>query len=219
MRTSLIVDPPDGRQPSLTAQAAAKETALADARRARGSADSYEDRSLTERCLLNHGVPPLPTGYNNNYQILQAPGSVAILYEMLAEVRIIHLGSDSSVGLQHPRQWKGNSRGYWDGDTLVVDTTDFDQKVVIRGINVTPSDALHVVERLTRVDAHTIDYKATIDDPKTWVRSWTLAVPMTKTAELMYEYACHEGNYSMIGILSGARAEEKAAAQRAQERK
>jgi hypothetical protein len=217
IRTSLIVDPQNGRMPPLTPQASAKQTALAEARRRRGPADSYEDRPLTERCLLNHGVPPLPTGYNNNYQILQARGYVAILYEMLDEVRVVRLGPESSGGDEHVRQWKGNSRGHWEGNTLVVDTGDFNDQVLIRGINVKPSDALHVVERLTRTDAQTIDYRATIDDPKTWVRPWTVAVPLKKTEELMYEYACHEGNYAMSGILSGARAQEKAAARRIQE--
>jgi len=210
MRTSLVVDPSDGRFPPLTPEAKEKAAARVEARRRRGPADSWEDRSLPERCILNHGVPPLPTGYNNNYQILQTPGYVVILYEMLYEPRIIPVGGRPHVG-QQIRQWKGNSRGRWEGNTLVVDTTDFSDKTVIRGIPATPSEALHVVERFTRVDAQTIDYQSTIDDPKTWTRPWTLAVPMTKTEERLYEYACHEGNYGMFGILEGARAEEKAA--------
>lgn len=209
-RTSLIIDPSDGRIPSLTSKAKENEAARVEARHKRGPADSWEDRPLTERCLLNHGIPPLPSGYNNNYQILQTPGYVVILYEMLHEPRIIPLGGRPQVG-HHARQWKGNSWGHWEGDTLVVDTTDFSEKVMIRGINAKPSEALHIVERLKRVDARTIDYQATIDDPKTWTRAWTVAVPMTKTDELMYDYECHEGNYAIVGILSGARAEEKAA--------
>jgi hypothetical protein len=214
MRTSLVVDPPDGRIPPFTPEAREKEAARVAARQRRGPADSWEDRSLMERCILNHGVPPLPTGYNNNYQILQIPGYVVILYEMLYEPRIIPLGGRPQDG-HHIRQWKGNSRGRWEGNTLVVDSTGFSDKMMIRGINAKPSEDLHIVERFTRVDAHTIDYQATIDDSKTWTRPWTVAVPLTKTEDHLYEYACHEGNYGMLGILSGARAEDKAAEERA----
>jgi len=209
MRTSLVVDPPDGRIPPFTPEGKQQEAARLEARQKRGPADSWEDRTLTERCILNHGVPPLPTGYNNNYQILQIPGYVVILYEMLYEPRIIPLGGRPQSG-PHIRQWKGNSWGRWDGKTLIVDTTDFSDKFMIRGINVKPSDRLHVVERFTRVDADTIDYQATIDDSRTWTRPWTMAIPLTKTDDRLYEYACHEGNYGMVGILSGARAEDQA---------
>jgi hypothetical protein len=130
---------------------------------------------------------------------------------MLYEPRIIPLGRRPQDG-HHIRQWKGNSSGHWDGKTLVVDTTDFNGQIMIRGINAKPSEALHVVERLTRVDADTIDYQATIDDSRTWTRPWTVAVPMIRTDDRLYEYACHEGNYGMTGILSGARAEERAGA-------
>jgi hypothetical protein len=209
MRTSLVIDPPDGRIPAFSPEGSEREAARLAARQKRGPADSWEDRPLTERCLLNHGVPPLPTGYNNNYQILQVPGYVVILYEMLYEPRIIPLDGPPRNG-PHIRQWKGNSRGRWEGSTLIVDTTDFSDQTMIRGIAAKPSEALHIVERLTRVDADTIDYQATLEDPRTWSRSWTIAVPLRKTDDRLYEYACHEGNYGMTGILSGARAEEKA---------
>jgi hypothetical protein len=212
MRTSLVVDPPDGRIPAFTPEGKEREAARIEARQKRGTADSWEDRPLTERCLLNHGVPPLPTGYNNNYQILQSPGYVVILYEMLYEPRIIPLVPPGGRprDTPHIRQWKGNSRGHWEGRTLVVDTTDFSEQTMIRGINFKPSDALHIVERFTRLDADTIDYQATIDDSRVWTRPWTVAVPMTKTDDPLFEYACHEGNYGMFGILSGARAEDRA---------
>jgi hypothetical protein len=209
MRTSLVIDPSDGRIPPFTPEGQQREAARLAARQQRGPADSWEDRTLTERCILNHGVPPLPTGYNNNYQILQIPGYVVILYEMLYEPRIIPIGGSRQDG-SHVRQWKGNSRGRWDGNTLIVDTTDFSEQTTIRGITAKPSEALHIVERFTRVDADTIDYQATLDDPRTWSRSWTVAVPMRKTDDRLYEYACHEGNYGMVGILAGARADEKA---------
>ena len=212
-RTSLIVDPTDGRIPALTPEGQAREAARADRRRRRGPSDSWEDRTLTERCIMNHGVPPLPTGYNNNYQILQVPGYVVILYEMLYEPRIIPLDGRLHVG-RDIKLWRGDSRGRWEGTTLVVDTTNFSDKVLIRGISSHPTEALRITERFTRVNANTIDYQFTIDDPKTWTRPWTAAVPMTKTDERMYEYACHEGNYGMVGILAGARAEERAAEER-----
>jgi hypothetical protein len=216
-RTSLIVDPINGRIPALTPEGQAREAARADRRRRRGPSDSWEDRSLTERCILNHGVPPLPTGYNNNYQILQTPGYVVILYEMLYEPRIIPLDGRRHVG-RDIKLWRGDSRGRWDGNTLVVETTNFSDKVMIRGINIDPTEALHITERFTRVNANTIDYQFTIEDPNTWTRPFTGSVPMTRTDELMYEYACHEGNYGMFGILAGARAEERAADERARKK-
>jgi hypothetical protein len=213
-RSALIFDPADGRIPALTPEGQAREAARADRRRRRGPSDSWEDRSLPERCILNHGIPPLPTGYNNHYQILQIPGYVVILYEMLYEPRIIPLGGRPHVG-KDIKLWRGDSRGRWEGDTLVVDTTNFSDKVFIRGINVDPTESLHVTERLRRVDLNTIDYQFTVEDPKTWTRPFSAAVPMMRTDEHMYEYACHEGNYGMFGILAGARAEEKAAEERA----
>jgi hypothetical protein len=212
-RTSLIVDPPDGRIPPLTPEAQKRAAAGAEDRRKRGPdpADSWEDRNLAERCITR-GAPKLPGGYNNNFHILQSPGYVTILQEMIHEVRIIPL--DGRPHVHHSiRQWMGDSRGRWDGDTLVVDTTNFNDKIINNTYNCCGAAGanLHVVERFRRVDADTIEFQYTVDDPTTWARPWTVAVPMTKTQVPIYEYACHEGNYGMIGILSGARAQEKTA--------
>lgn len=209
-RTSLIVDPPDGRLPLLTpegqrrADAAAAEQRETQAGRPR--ADSYEDRPLSERCILFGGtVPMLPGAYNNNVQLVQTPGYVAILNEMIHEHRIVPVDGRPHVG-QHIRQWLGDSRGHWEGNTLVVDTTNFSPKTDFRGSGA----GLHVVERFTRVDPDTLQYEFTVDDPTIWTRSWTAMVPMRKSSERMYEYACHEGNHALPGVLSGARAEENA---------
>jgi hypothetical protein len=211
-RTSLIIDPADGRLPLLTQEGKKTMEARAAARRAHGPADSWEDRSLQERCILYHGVPPLPTGYNNNYQIVQTPGYVSILHEEIHEIRMIPLDGrphlPSSV-----RLWMGDSRGHWDGNTLVVETTNFmDRPNLFR---FPASVNIQVIERFTRVDADHIDYRFTINDPFTYQKSWTAILPMTKIAGPIYEYACHEGNYGIVGILAGARAQEKAAAEAA----
>ena len=204
-RTSLVTDPPDGRVPALTPAAQSRANARAESRR-RSPADGPEDRSLVERCILwpTAGPPMIPSAYNNNYQILQAPGYVAIVIEMIHDVRIIPLD-----GRPHApraiRQWMGDSRGRWDGSTLIVTTTNFTDKTVFRGSGAN----LTIVERFTRVDADTLDYQFTIDDPESFTRSWTAAVPMTKTDGPIFEYACHEGNYGMTNVLSGARAEDK----------
>jgi len=204
-RTSLVIDPPDGRVPALTADAQKKAEARAAGRR-RSPADGPEDRSLAERCILwpTAGPPMIPSGYNNNYQILQTPGYVVILIEMIHDVRIIPLDGRAHSP-QTVRQWKGDSRGRWDGNTLVVDTTNFTNKTNFRGSD----DALHLVERFTRVDADTINYEFTVDDPSSFTKSWTAAIPMTKTDGPIFEYACHEGNYGMTNLLKAARAEEK----------
>jgi hypothetical protein len=202
--TSLVVDPPEGRVPSLTPAAQQLADARAAARR-RSPADGPEDRSLVERCILwpTAGPPMIPGGYNNNYQILQTPGYVVILIEMIHDVRIIPLDGRPPV-TPNIRQWMGNSRGRWDGTTLVVTTTNFTGKTNFRGT----SENLRLVERFTRVDANTINYQFTVDDPATFTRSWAAAIPMTKTEGPIFEYACHEGNYGMTNLLSGARAEE-----------
>ncbi len=211
-RTSLIVDPPDGRIPPLTPEGQKTADALAAAKRARGPADSWEDRNLHERCLVYHSVPPLPTGYNNNYQIVQTPGLVAILSEMIHEVRLIPLDGRPHMG-PTIRQWFGDSRGHWEGDTLVVDTTNFtDLNDLNQRIRRGSGATLHVIERFRRVDADRIDYQFTVDDPATFTKPWTATLPMAKIQVPIYEYACHEGNYGMSGILSGHRAQEKAAA-------
>jgi hypothetical protein len=212
LRTSLIVDPPDGRIPPLTAEGQKRATARAEDRRRRGPdpADSWEDRNLAERCITR-GSPKLPGGYNNNFLILQTAGYVAILQEMIHEVRMIPLDGRPHVD-KTVQLWMGDSRGRWEGDTLVVDTTNYKEQIVANSFNCCGSAgaSLHVVERFRRISADAIDYQYTVDDPATYTRPWTVAVPMTRIQEPMYEYACHEGNYAMSGILGGARAQEKA---------
>jgi len=212
LRTSLIIDPPDGRIPALTAEGQKRATARAEDRRRRGPdpADSWEDRNLAERCITR-GAPKLPGGYNNNFLILQTPGYVAMLQEMIHEVRLIPLDGRPHVD-KTVQLWLGDSRGRWEGDTLVVETTNFDERIIANSFNCCGSAGanLHVVERFRRISADAIDYEYTVDDPATYTRPWTVAVPMTKIQEPIYEYACHEGNYAMKGILAGARAQEKA---------
>jgi hypothetical protein len=211
-RTSLIVDPPDGRLPPLTPAARQKAEARAAADRddqlGRGPANTWEDRNVAERCILgfNAGPPMTPGAYNNNVQIFQTPGYVVVLNEMVHDARIVPVGSGAhlSAGL---RQWKGDSRGRWDGKTLVVDTTNFYRETSLRGS--TPN--LHLVERFTRTGPDTLVYEFTVQDPTTWTKPWSAQVPMRKSREVLYEYACHEGNSGMVGILAGARAMEKAA--------
>ena len=202
--TSLVVDPPEGRVPSLTPAAQQRVDARTSAGR-RSPADGPEDRSLAERCILwpTAGPPMIPGGYNNNYQILQTPEYVVILIEMIHDVRIIPLDGRPHVA-SSIRQWMGTSRGRWDGDTLVVTTTNFTGKTNFRGA----SENLRLVERFTRVDPDTINYQFTVDDPASFTRPWAAAIPMTKTEGPIFEYACHEGNYGMTNLLSGARADE-----------
>jgi len=208
-RTSLIVDPPDGRIP-FTPEGRKRVEALAaaalDEQLGRARADSWEDRSLADRCILgfNAGPPMTPGAYNNHVQIVQTAGQVVVLTEMVHDARVIPLDGRPHLA-PHMRQYKGNSRGRWEGLTLVIDTTNFLRETSFRG----SSANLHLVERLTRVDADTLLYQFTVEDPRTWTRPWTAAIPMKKTSGPVYEYACHEGNYAMANILSGARAEER----------
>ena len=208
-RTSLIVDPPDGRLPPLTpegkkhAEAGAAEDR--ETQLGRPPADSYEERPLSERCILSGGtLPIIPGPYNNNIQIVQSAGYVAILNEMIHEHRMIPLERRPHLA-QSFRQLLGDSRGHWEGDTLVIDTTNFSPKFDFRGAG--PS--LHVVERFTRVGPDTLQYEFTVDDPAIWTKPWTAVIPMRKSSELIYEYACHEGNFALKNILAGARASEK----------
>ena len=202
-RTSLIVDPQDGKVPPLTPEAR-QRAAAAMMRNARF--DSVSQRPLAERCLLGFGStsgpPMLPVLYNNNYQIVQTPDFVMILVEMVHDARIIRMnGTHPSKNV---RQWLGDSIGHWEGDTLVVDTTNFTDMTSFRG----SSEDLHVVEKFTRTDANTILYRVTIDDPSTFSKIWTMEYPFVATAGPIYEYACHEGNYAMTDILGGARKAE-----------
>ena len=204
-RTSLIVDPADGRIPAVRPDAAARGelTRLLRGRHAHGP----EDRGVSERCLLgfNSGPPMTPSVYNNNMQLFQTADHVVILNEMVHNARIVPLDGRAPLpdGL---RQWVGDSRGSWEGDTLVVVTTNFLRETAFGG----SSANLHLVERITRVDADTLRYEFTVSDPTTWAAPWTARVDMTRTDEPLYEYACHEGNYSMASSLSGARALEAA---------
>jgi hypothetical protein len=202
--TSLVIDPPDGRIPELTRQAQLRAMERNNDRR-QHPADGPENRSLGERCLMfNAGPPMLPGPYNNYVQIFQMGRAVVILNEMIHDARIVPVDGSS-----HPpppiRRWQGDSRGRWDGAALVVDTTNFTDKTNFRG----SGEQLHLVERFTRVDDKTLLYEFTVDDPSTFTRPWSAALPMTKTTDRVFEYACHEGNYALADILRGARAEEK----------
>ena len=186
-RTSLIVDPPDGRLPPLTPEAQKRAAASAVEQRETQAghprADSYEDRPLSERCILFGGtVPMLPGAYNNNVQLVQTPGYVAILNEMIHEHRIVPLDGRPHVN-PGIRLWLGDSRGHWDGNTLVIDTTNFSARTDFSG----SGTGLHVVERFTRVDPETLEYTFTVQDPTTWTKSWTAMIPMKKNPELIYE--------------------------------
>jgi len=212
-RTSLVVDPPDGRIPPFTPEALKRAAEQAEARKRDriGSFDGPETRGLSERCIfMAEGPPMLPEAYNSNLQIQQGPGYVAILQEEIHDVRVIPLDGRPHVG-PNIRQYMGDSRGRWEGNTLVVDTTNFTDRTSFRG----STENLHVVERFTLLDAGTILYQFTVEDPSTWERSWTAELPMTRIQGPIYEFACHEGNYGLANTLSGARAEEKAAAEAA----
>ncbi|MYD85417.1 MAG: hypothetical protein F4018_16910 [Acidobacteria bacterium] len=221
-RTSIVVDPPDGRLPPLTPEAQQDEDARLAARSARGPADTWTDMDLNDRCMLwSVGPPMLPTGYNNNYLILQTPEYVAIQVEMIHDTRIIPLDGRPRLGRPIP-QWLGEMRGRWEGDTLVVETrniarseegSSFGNDVIrIRAANGGRTQSLRIVERFTRVDADTLRYEFTVDDPTRWTSPWSGELPLRRTDESLFEYACHEGNYSIVNVLSGARAEEREAA-------
>ncbi len=214
-RSSLIIDPPDGQIPPLTP---AGQKWIAE-RPGRGSAfDAPEHRPLSERCLwwASTGPPIFPTAYNNNYRITQAPGTVMILSEMIHDVRIIPLDARPHLP-QNIRQYLGDSRGHWEGGTLVVETTNFNDQTKsefgrppfnsIRGIG----EKARVIERFTRTSADTITYEFTVDDPVTYTKPWTAQMPWVKSVGSIFEYACHEGNYALENVLSGARAAEKGA--------
>jgi hypothetical protein len=207
-RTSLVTDPADGRIPPVTERAQKiREAAAAASRR---PAAGPEDRSFSERCIT-YGSPQLTEGYQSYYQIVQTPASAVVMTEMIHDARAISLD-----GSPHPsaavQQWKGDSRGHWEGDTLVVDTTNYKP----RAFMAVSSEQLHVTERFTRSDAETLHYEITIDDPGAWTKPWSLMIPLHRTSNPVYEYACHEGNEGLKGILAGARADEAAAAKQAQ---
>ena len=208
-RTSLIIDPPNGRLPVLTE--AGQERARID----RGSFTvelpaTYSDLNTYDRCIqgFNAGPPIAPGGYNQNVQIFQTPDHLVMQTEMVHTVRVIPLDGrphiDDSI-----RQWSGDSRGHWEGGTLVVETANFDAKRSWRG----STNGMRLVERFTRVDAGTLEYEYTVTDPGTWTAPWTVNLPMQRNELAMFEYACHEGNYAMDAMLGGARAEERKVAE------
>ncbi len=205
-QTSLITYPPNGRYPSLTAEGQRRS----DERRTYARehpADTWEDFSSGVRCILgfNAGPPFTPSAYNNNMQLFQTPDHVVVMTEMVNTSRVIPLDGTPHLDPE-VLQWSGDSRGYWEGETLVVETRNFDAKRKWRG---TTSSA-RLVERFTRVDADTLEYQFTVTDPETWTSPWTASVPLRLNPEPMFEYACHEGNYSMPVMLGGARVEEAA---------
>lgn len=210
-RTSLVVDPPDGRVPALTTAAQQRQAALAEARQLRGPADHPEDRNLWERCLTR-GLPTamLPQVYNNNYQIVQTTDHVVILAEMIHDARVIPLDGRPHLPA-HLRAWMGDSVGRWDGDTLVVETTNFTDQTNYRG----STDQLRLVERFTRTAQDILTYQVTVHDPSTFTQPWTIELPVRRSDGEIYEYACHEANYGLEGILRGHRAEERVAAEAA----
>ena len=213
-RTSLIVDPPSGRLPTLTPNAQRRISSpelatLQDIRQGRLPADSWEQLDLGDRCIWYRGVPSFPTAYNNNYLIVQTPNAVAILQEHIHDVRFIPLDDRPHVD-KAIRQFGGDSRGRWEGDTLVVETTNFSNQAFIRRFNLDLTEGLHVIERFTRVGPDTLDYEFTVEDPNIWTRAWSGSLPMARTEDLLYEYACHEGNYGLTNILAGSRAAEAA---------
>jgi hypothetical protein len=205
-RTSLIVGP-EGRVPPPLPAAQQRAADRAAANKGH-EFDGPESRPFQERCIIwaNEGPPMLPPGYNSYLQIIQSPGYVTIMQEMIHDARIVPIDGRPHVPAG-VRRWQGDSVGHWEGDTLVVDTTNFTEKTRFRG----SSDALHVVERFTRVDENTIKYEFTVDDPSTWPKAWSAEMPLAKDKGPIYEYACHEANYGMPNNLSGARAMEKKA--------
>ena len=216
-RTSLIYDPPDGRIPPLTPEGAqrAAERARLDKTdvnySGHGTYAGPEDLDVYTRCIIRAPLPRISTGYDNNYQIVQAPGFVAIMQEQIHETRVIPLDNqphlDPSVS-----QWLGDSRGHWEGDTLVVETTNFSDRTSFHGA----TKNMKLVERWRRASDGSIDYRFTVTDPQTWTKPWSAAITWYKTG-MLYEYACHEDNYGLYDILAGARAKEKAAQPAAKE--
>ena len=212
LRTSLIVDPPNGKLPPLSAEGQKRAAERAEARKRMGGPyDAADNLPLGARCIImNRAAPMLYGNYNNNYQIIQTPGQVMILVEMLHDVRMIPLDGRPHLS-QNVRQWTGDSRGHYEGDTLVVETTNFNNKNPFNG----SSEKMRLIERFTRTDENTIRYQFTVDDPATWTRPFTAEMPMKKTIGPLFEHACAEGNYGLYNILAGARAEEKRAAEAA----
>jgi len=217
LRTSLIVDPPEGRLPPLSAEGARRAAERTAARKSRGGPhDAVQNEPLGSRCILmdRNGPPMLGGAYNNTYQIMQAPGYVMILVEMLHDARIIPLDGRPQLP-SNVRQWTGSSRGRWDGQTLVIETTNLTDKFAFMGA----SENMRLTERFTRLDEETLRYQFTVEDSSTWTRPWSAEVPWKKDKGPIFEHACHEGNYGLYNTLAGARAEEKRAAEEAAKKK
>ncbi len=212
LQTSLIIEPADGRLPEVTPWARRQAEDLVAVRDSLSYPTTWEEPSVFERCITR-GLPAsmMPGFYNHNYRILQTPDHVVIYIEMIHDVRVIPLDGRPHVD-PALRQWMGDSRGRWEGDTLVVETTNFTDKVYERRVSNTvfgASREMHLVERFRRVDADTLDYRFTVTDPQTFAAAWTAAIPMTTLEGPLIEYACHEGNYSMENMLRGARRKER----------
>jgi hypothetical protein len=213
-RPWLVIDPADGRIPALTPAAQQRAAARAAARSVRGPADSYDDRSLYDQCITRGVIGSmLPVIYGNSFQIVQAPGFVAIRYEMIHETRLIPMDGRAHIP-STLRSYMGDPRGRWEGNTLVVETTNFTDRtaVGVNGNGTFNSEALHLTERFTPISPGIVEWRVTVDDPLTWTKPWSFALNLTKDpTQDVFEYACHEGNYAMKNILSAARAEERQA--------
>jgi hypothetical protein len=209
LRTSLIIEPVDGRMPAMTEEGRQRVAAREAAAKGIGRWDSAESNQLDDRCMIMAGAGPpmMDAAYNSNYHIVQAPGYVMILTEMIHDVRVIPLDGRAAPP-QRVRQWMGTSRGRWEGDTLVVETTNFNGKNPFRN----SSERMRVIERFRRVSDDVIMYRFTIDDPATWTTPWTGEMPMQRTTGPLFEHACHEGNFGLYNTLVGARLEEQRAA-------
>jgi len=211
LRTSLIIDPVDGHFPPMTEEGKRLNAARAEARKRAGPiTDAAQNQPLSVRCILmdRDGPPMLAGAYNNNYQIVQSPGTVLILVEMLHSPRVIPLDTRPQLP-QQVRQLEGSSRGRWDGDTLVIETTNFTDMFMFAAQGA--SADMKLTERFTRTADDTLTYRFTVDDPKVWTRPWTAEVPWKKSVGPIFEHACHEGNYSLANLLAGAREDEKRA--------
>jgi hypothetical protein len=210
LRTSIITDPADGRIPALNAEGQKRAQERAAVRKGVGPFDSAQARGLSERCIYwaHEGPPILPTGYNSNLQIVQAPGTFVIQPEMMPVARVVPLDARPKIG-SALRAYRGDSRGHWEGDTMVIETTNYSEKTAWRG----SSPNLKVIERLTMTSPKTIRYQFTVEDTSTWTRPWSGEYEMTRIDGPLFEYACHEGNYQLPSILKGARRVEEAAAQ------
>ena len=202
-RTAMIDSPPSGRIP-MKPGVREKEAEIRAARREQAEAPhTWTDMSVYDRCITRWGLPALPTNYNNNWNILQTPDYVVIFQEMIHDARIIPLDRRPHID-GRIRQWLGDSRGHWEGDTLVIETTNFTDKTNFNGSR----DGLHLVERIRRIDADNLDWQWTLTDSSVWTSEWTGSLPLTSTEGPIFEYACHEGNYGLYNILAGARAQE-----------